>query len=80
MIRNIATSRERIAHDRLVSFDFGNPVKWCEHWEADAPDALTCTVHLGGKQGGRHLTFRVVFQPSSTRVRNVDVAECLPVV
>jgi len=78
MTRNLPASRERVAQDRLKRFDFGARVQRTEAWIETMRDALSCKVHIGDRQGSRCLTFRVVFEPSSSRVRDIEVGECLP--
>jgi hypothetical protein len=78
MIGSLDESRALAAEDRLGAFDFGVPIGAHPAWVEDRRDALSCMLDLPMQQGSRHLTFRVVFQPASNRIRNVEVGEFLP--
>lgn len=78
MNANLSQLRESVAGDRLKRFDFGAPVRRTEAWVETMRDALSCKVHLSDREGSRCLTFRVVFEPASSQVRDVEVGECLP--
>lgn len=70
--------REAVARKRLESFDFGARVTRAGEWVETTRDTLSCMVHLAIRAGSRPVTFRVVFQPGSSLIREIGVAECLP--
>jgi hypothetical protein len=79
MWEDLRRRREAVACNRLEDFDFRARVFQTGDWIEEARDALSCTVHLGMDRGTRPLRFRVVFEPASSRVRDIEIAERLPV-
>jgi hypothetical protein len=74
----LTADREAVARKRLEDFDFGVMAQQAASWEEDIRDALTCTVQLGTGLVNRPMMFRVVFEPSSSRVRDIGISERLP--
>ncbi|HVJ55871.1 MAG TPA: hypothetical protein VM689_25645 [Aliidongia sp.] len=63
----------------LDRFDFGAPAVRTGAWVLDASDRIRCLVQLGEAQElVRNLTFRIVFRPLSSQVRNIEIGERLP--
>lgn len=77
---DLYASRKQIAGECLANYDFGPPVCGNDDWVETMRDSLTCRVQIDSRETKRHLTFRVVFTPQSDRIRNVEVAETLPLV
>lgn len=78
MTPDLYASRKRIACEYLANYDFGPPVCGNDDWVENMRDSLSCRVQIDSREKQRHLTFRVVFTPQSDHVRNVEVAETLP--
>jgi hypothetical protein len=70
--------RQHAAREALGRFDFGTAVFAADDWAEDMRDALSCRVRLGHPDAPRILTFRVVFQPETSEVRDIQVGERLP--
>ncbi|HLY56483.1 MAG TPA: hypothetical protein VKS60_13055 [Stellaceae bacterium] len=78
MSSRLRASRLRTAGERLRRFDFGAPATASQEWVEGMCNSLSCRVQLGSGPSRHSVTFRVVFEPASSRVRDIEVGECLP--
>ena len=74
----LAADRRRAADDIRLDFGFQTLAGEDNGWHEQIRDSLTCRVSVPGSPGTQ--TVRVMFFPLSNEVRNVEIAERLPII